>query len=129
MAGALQADDGRWLMHCRPLEKHHGGLWEFPGGKIEPSEIPVESLIRELREELGIGIAHGVCTPVSFAEEHAAEGQKGIVILLYKIAVWQGSPAALEGGKVGWFTPAEINRLDKPPLDCELADRLFAQTE
>ncbi|MEO1019891.1 MAG: NUDIX domain-containing protein, partial [Pseudomonadota bacterium] len=56
VAGALRGKDGRWLMHRRPLGKHHGGLWEFPGGKVEPHEIPVKSLARELNEELGIEV-------------------------------------------------------------------------
>lgn len=60
VAGALRGADDQWLMHQRPLEKMHGGLWEFPGGKIEATEIPSEALVRELHEELGveIGRAH-----------------------------------------------------------------------
>ena len=54
VAGALRSREEHWLMHRRPEEKAHGGLWEFPGGKVEPTEIPVEALIRELHEELGI---------------------------------------------------------------------------
>ncbi|MBV7267294.1 (deoxy)nucleoside triphosphate pyrophosphohydrolase [Erythrobacter sp. WH131] len=127
VAGALRAPDGRWLMHRRPLEKHHGGLWEFPGGKVEPYEIPVDSLVRELREELGIDICKQDCKPIAFAEERVSAGRPPIVILLYKIGAWQGVPVALEGGDVGWFTPKEIDRLDKPPLDYELVARVFAE--
>lgn len=127
VAGALRASDGRWLMHRRPFEKHHGGLWEFPGGKVEPTETPVESLVRELREELGIEIYAGDCAPVGFAEEAAREGAAPIVILLYRIERWQGKPAALEGGSLDWLTPAEISRLEMPPLDIALAARLFGE--
>ncbi|QFT77660.1 (deoxy)nucleoside triphosphate pyrophosphohydrolase [Erythrobacter sp. THAF29] len=126
VAGALRAPDGRWLMHRRPAEKHHGGLWEFPGGKVEDAEIPVESLVRELREELGITIVTEACIPVAFAEEAASGGRIPIVILLYRIANWVGDPTALEGGAIGWFTPREMAGLDKPPLDIALAERLFA---
>jgi len=125
VAGAMQHEDGRWLMHRRPEDKHHGGLWEFPGGKVEDTEIPVESLVRELREELGIAIEATDCQPVGFAEEEAGEAKKPIVILLYKVARWEGEPEALEGGAVDWFTPKEIRELAKPPLDKELAEALF----
>ncbi len=127
VAGAIAGEGGRWLMHQRPREKHHGGLWEFPGGKVEDTEIPVESLARELHEELGIEIASGDCAPVHFAEGWAEDGQTRIVILLYTIARYSGQPQALEGESIGWFTPAEVAMLDKPPLDVALAGQLFAR--
>lgn len=126
-AAALHRGDGRWLMHRRPLHKHHGGLWEFPGGKVEAAEKPAECLVRELREELGIGLDMDDLEPAGFAEEHRGEARAPIVILLYTAGIWQGEPAALEGGEVGWFTPQEIARLDTPPLDSILAARLFAR--
>jgi 8-oxo-dGTP diphosphatase len=125
VAGALVGDDGRWLMHKRPEGKHHAGLWEFPGGKVEPHEMPLESLIRELAEELGISCDQSSCTPVAFAETEPGEQGRAIVILLYTVKRWQGEPAALEGGEIGWFTPSEIAGLAKPPLDIRLAEALF----
>jgi len=124
-AGALQRADGRWLMHRRPPDKHHGGLWEFPGGKVEASEMPNECLARELAEELGITLRTEDLEPAGFAEEGMAEGRRALVILLYTARRWEGEPAALEGGEVGWFTPQEIAGLAKPPLDSLLAARLF----
>ncbi len=125
VAGALRGVDGRWLMHKRPLEKHHGGLWEFPGGKVESLETPRNALIRELREELGISIEICHCIPAGFAQEDETSAAEPIVILLYTIASWDGIPAALEGGEVDWFTPDEIADLAKPPLDIALARQLF----
>ena len=125
VAGALRRGDGRWLMHRRPLEKHHGGLWEFPGGKVEGAEFPEKTLIRELHEELGIAVLTRNCTPATFAEEQGRDGARGIVILLYTVAGWEGEPAALEGEGIGWFTPEEIAGLPKPPLDIALCERLF----
>ena len=125
VAGALQRADGLWLMHQRPPGKHHAGLWEFPGGKVEADEMPVESLVRELQEELGIRCRPAACTPVAFAESEAADGARAIVILLYMVNQWDGIPSSLEGGAVGWFTPAEALALPKPPLDIRLAARLF----
>lgn len=125
VAGALHRDDGRWLMNCRPEGKHHGGLWEFPGGKVESHEIPIQSLIRELEEELGIVCHAEACRPFSFAEGGSDDGQPAIVILLYTVGAWDGEPQALEGGAVGWFTPDEALALSKPPLDVWLAEALF----
>ncbi len=127
VAGALSVSEDSWLMQRRPFEKHHGGLWEFPGGKVEDTEIPVKALIRELREELGITVRAGDCEPVGFAEERVEDGGSPIVILLYNVRHWQGDPQALEGGRIGWLTRKEIEELEKPPLDCELATRLFAK--
>ena len=127
VAGALTDGRGKWLMHQRPLHKHHGGLWEFPGGKVEVSEKPTESLVRELKEELGIKAVGTDLMPLTFAQSEADSDQKSIVILLYRIASWQGEPQALEGEGIGWFTPDEVMELDKPPLDVELAARLFAK--
>lgn len=125
VAAALFRSDGRWLMHRRPEGKHHAGLWEFPGGKVEVSEMPAEALQRELAEELGIAARVDAFTPAGFAESSPNDGGLPIVILLYTLGDWQGEPQALEGGAVGWFTPAEALVLDKPPLDIVLAGRLF----
>jgi 8-oxo-dGTP diphosphatase len=126
VAGALRRADGRWLMHRRPEGKHHAGLWEFPGGKVEDHEMPSESLIRELTEELGVSCRKDELLPCGFAESLGDGGGTALVILLYTVAAWDGEPQALEGGAVGWFTPAEVLALAKPPLDIQLAERLFA---
>lgn len=125
VAAAMQRADGRWLMHRRPEGKHHAGLWEFPGGKVEPSEIPSQALVRELSEELGIGCDGGALEPAGFAETRNPEAGREIVILLYRLHAWQDEPQALEGGAIDWFTPAEVQALAKPPLDAVLAAQLF----
>ena len=125
VAGALQRGDGRWLLHRRPPGKHHAGLWEFPGGKVEAGEMPVEALLRELAEELGITCPADACIPAGFAETAGGSAGRALVILLYTIGRWDGAPAALEGGAVGWFTAGEALALPKPPLDILLAGRLF----
>ena len=99
VAGALRDPEGRWLMHRRPPNKHHGGLWEFPGGKVEAGETPRIALVRELREELGIAVDIRSSTPVAFAEECQPSQSKPIVILLYTASRWEGTPVALEQGE------------------------------
>lgn len=127
VAGVLRCSNGKFLMHRRPEGKAHAGLWEFPGGKVEPGETPVNALIRELGEELGVSIAPSDCTPVGFAEQDAATSQNPIVILLYTVRQWTGEPQALEGGAVDWFAAGEISALEKPPLDRVLARQLLRE--
>lgn len=126
VAGALRRVDGRWLMHRRPAHKHHGGLWEFPGGKVETYENPSLALVRELKEELRIAVVPASLIPATFAQEAPDFLKTPIVILLYIVPRWSGEPIPEEGGEIGWFTPQEIFALDMPPLDVALAARLFA---
>lgn len=128
VAGVLVDPDGRWMMHERPSGKMYAGLWEFPGGKVEASENPLQSLSRELREELGISVIASSCRPLLFAADGARGVRPGIVLLLYSVSAWEGEPQALEGGAIGWFTPGEALALPMPPLDRDLAERLVKQS-
>ena len=131
VALALQETGGRWLMHLRSEEKQHGGLWEFPGGKLELGETPTNGLIREITEELGIILESAALEPAGFAQSEVEDAKATIVILLYTTRQWDlglpVQPKALEGGAVGWFTSSEIELLAKPPLDVVLARQLFGQ--
>lgn len=128
---ALPDGEGRWLMHLRAENKLHGGLWEFPGGKVELGETPVDALIREIQEELGITLETGMLSPAGFAESDPDMDEMQIVIMLYTGQPWNMQhpvqPLCLEGGGVGWFTPEQIELLAKPPLDAVLARQLFAR--
>ena len=123
VAADLVAGDGRHLLHRRPLHKQHGGLWEFPGGKVEAGESPRAALCRELAEELGIDVRETELRELAFAD--ASDFPQGIVLLLYRCERWLGDPRALEGGEVAWQTVMEMQALAMPPLDQALRLKLW----
>lgn len=121
VAGYLARDEGLFLMQRRPEGKPHAGLWEFPGGKVEKHENPRDALSRELGEELDITVSPEDLTPVGFAEESR---ERRIVILLYKLANWDGEPRSMEGCEIGWFSHGDATLLPCPPLDIALLEQL-----
>lgn len=127
VAAALRAESGLWLMHQRPIEKHHGGLWEFPGGKVDTGETSEIALIRELHEELAIEVNTSDLEFCGLAQTSADEAQSAIVIELYTCQRWENVPDPQEGGSIGWFRFEEIRALPKPPLDTELLKKLIAK--
>ena len=126
VAVALIRADGRIFLQRRPQGKAHGGLWEFPGGKIEPKESPESALVREIREELGVAIDPAELVPAAFASDGGDRqaGRPAIVILLYTCRSWPSEPRALEAEAAAWFEPCEMAELAMPPLDYPLARRL-----
>jgi len=122
VAIALTRADGRVLMARRPVGKGHAGLWEFPGGKIDPGERPEAALVREIREELGIDVAQAAVSPIGFAS--VADGNRHLLLLLYGATEWQGEPVALEASEIGWIEPAAMATLALPPGDRILVDAL-----
>lgn len=119
VVAAALIDAAGWVcLQQRPRHKQHAGLWEFPGGKVEPGEHPAEALCREIAEELGSVIAPADLSPCGFA----ADGS--VVILLYLCRAWQGEIQCLEAEAVAWFAPADIPALPMPPLDYPLAEQL-----
>jgi 8-oxo-dGTP diphosphatase len=123
-AAALVDGDGRVLLQQRPPGKSLAGLWEFPGGKIEPGELPEAALIRELREELGIDVAPACLAPATFASEAIAPGH--LLMLLYVCRKWVGVPRAIEATALRWARPVEMFALPMPPADRPLIGLLDA---
>ena len=129
VAGVLEDGNGRFLMQKRPPGKHHGGLWEFPGGKVEPGETPRNALVRELNEELTISVSPACVVACAFAESAPGEGRPGIVLLLYRIPLWQGDPVSEPEAEIGWFNLLEASALPVPPLDSRLLKTLRERSE
>ncbi|MBP2276846.1 8-oxo-dGTP diphosphatase [Sphingomonas sp. PL20] len=115
VAAALVDRAGRVLVQRRPPGKALAGLWEFPGGKVEPGETPEAALVRELEEELGVVVAPTALTPLTFASEPLAD--RHLLLLLYLCRVWAGEPQALDATALAWHAPAALRGLEMPPAD------------
>lgn len=124
VAAALVDADGRILLQQRPQGKSMAGLWEFPGGKIEPGETPEAALIRELAEELGISVSASCLAPATFAS--ASLGSRHLLLLLFICRKWDGVPKAIEASALTWVRPVQMHALDMPPADRPLIGLLEA---
>jgi 8-oxo-dGTP diphosphatase len=107
--------DGRVLLAQRPEGKQMAGLWEFPGGKVDPGETPEAALIRELREELGIDVTASCLAPFTFASH--AYPDFHLLMPLYVCRKWSGTPMAREGQRLTWVRPARLADYPMPPAD------------
>lgn len=117
-AVALIDGDGRVLLAQRPEGKTLAGLWEFPGGKVEPGESPETALIRELREELGIETKASCLAPLSFAS-HSYETFH-LLMPLFVCRRWEGIPEPREGQTLAWVKPESLRNYPMPPADLPL---------
>jgi 8-oxo-dGTP diphosphatase len=124
VACALLDADGRVLIAQRPAGKALAGMWEFPGGKVEPGERPEETLIRELKEELGIDVNEACLAPLTFAS-HAYE-TFSLLMPLYVCRRWTGSPHGLEGQALKWVFPPRLRDFPMPPADEPLIPALIS---
>ena len=117
-AVALIDVDGRVLLTQRPTGKSMAGLWEFPGGKVEPNETPEHALIRELQEELGIDTWESCLAPLTFAS-HAYEDFH-LLMPLYACRKWQGIAQGREGQALKWVRAQNLKSYPMPPADIPL---------
>ncbi|MEX0892812.1 MAG: (deoxy)nucleoside triphosphate pyrophosphohydrolase [Gemmatimonadota bacterium] len=117
LAAVIQRD-GRYLLARRPAHKRHGGLWEFPGGKLEPGESWLEAARRELGEELGVGV-------LTAGEPRYRRADPGSSFEIFFVDVEiRGQPEALEHDEVRWVAVGDMGGLDMPPTD-----RAFVESE
>jgi 8-oxo-dGTP diphosphatase len=117
-AVALIDLDGRVLLAPRPQGKSMAGLWEFPGGKIEPGETPEVALIRELEEELGINTWASCLAPLTFASHTYDDFH--LLMPLFACRKWQGTPQGREGQALKWVRVKDLRDYPMPPADIPL---------
>lgn len=121
-ACALVDADGRVLLARRPEGKPLAGLWEFPGGKVQPGETPEAALIRELKEELDIDVAESCLAPFTFASHRYARFH--LLMPLYLCRRWEGALRPTEGQALAWVRPARLGDYAVPPADKPLVAML-----
>ena len=121
-ACALVDADGRVLISRRPEGKPMAGLWEFPGGKVEPDERPEAALVRELKEELAIDVSEACLAPLTFAS-HSYDTFH-LLMPLYVCRRWRGMVAGLEGQELKWVRANRLRDYPMPPADLPLIPHL-----
>lgn len=123
VAAVIRDTVGRILLAKRPEGVHMGGLWEFPGGKVNDGESPVVALERELAEELALSARIGA--PLTFAV-HEEPGLR-ILLLFYEVSIGGSEPKPLEGQEVRWVEPGDLCSYPTPPADAELVRLLVEE--
>jgi len=121
-ACALIDPDGRVLVAQRPPGKAMAGLWEFPGGKVEPEERPEDALIRELAEELGITVKEACLAPFTFASHSYPEFH--LLMPLFLCRRWESTPMAREHAALIWMRVKDLGSIPMPPADLPLIPML-----
>jgi 8-oxo-dGTP diphosphatase len=121
-ACALIDAQGRVLIAERPKGKSMAGLWEFPGGKVEADERPEKTVVREMREELGVSIDESTLSPFIFASHTYPDFH--LLMPLFLCRQWEGEVSPREGQKVAWVPADELDRYPMPPADAPLIPML-----
>ena len=122
-ACALIDADGRVLLAERPAGRAMAGLWEFPGGKVEAGERPEQTLIRELKEELGITVEEACIAPFTFASHRYPDFH--LLMPLYVCRRWEGIVTPQEGQQLAWVRPNRLRDYAMPPADVPLISHLM----
>jgi 8-oxo-dGTP diphosphatase len=119
-AAALVDDRDRVLLARRPMDAHQGGLWEFPGGKLEAGESVAEALARELLEELGIVLQRH--RPLIRVRHKYAD--RSVLLDVHRVTVWQGQPVGRQGQPLAWARPEELDDYPMPAADVPIVSAL-----
>ena len=123
VVAAVIEREGRWLVGRRPPEKRHGGLWEFPGGKMDPGESALDAATRELSEELALEVLGVGKRMVAVQDEDSP-----FVIEFFETTV-QGEPEPLEHSQLGWFSVPELRGMPLAPADARFVEWLAASQD
>ena len=119
--GILIDPQGRVLITRRAPQTHQGGLWEFPGGKVEPGETIVDALARELKEELGVTVL--ISEPFMTLEHDY--GDQCVCLAVHRVTSWRGEPSGMEGQPVAWEQPANLTDWPFPAANQPILTRLL----
>jgi 8-oxo-dGTP diphosphatase len=122
VAAAVIFRDGRVLLTRRADGQHLAGLWEFPGGKLEPGESPEETLVRECREECGIEVEVGQILDVT----HHRYPEKDVLLLFYRCTLLGGEVENVQVADHAWVEPPDLDRYELPPADGPVVERIQA---
>ena len=122
VACALIDRDGRVLIAKRPEGGAQGGLWEFPGGKIQVDETPEAALVRELKEELEVDVEAACLAPIAFASQDL--GDFHLLMPLFVCRKWSGAPKPVVADELKWVRPNEFGKFKMPSADIPLAAQL-----
>jgi 8-oxo-dGTP diphosphatase len=117
-AGVILSPEGQILLALRPQKAHQGGLWEFPGGKVEASEVVEEALIRELQEELAITVT--ACEPL--VEVSHDYSDKCVLLDVWIVSAFTGEPKGNEGQQVRWVNPERLADYDFPAANVPIVE-------
>ena len=120
VAGILMNAQGQILVALRPNHVPQGGLWEFPGGKLEPDETSLQALQRELREEIGIEVKSA---DIFSTVEHVYH-DKQVILEAFRIHAFTGEPTGKEGQEIEWIFPSELSQRNFPAANREIIARL-----
>ncbi len=120
VSAAIILDGRRVLLAQRPSNKHQGGKWEFPGGKVEENESAEEAVIRECKEEIGITLVD----PAFYESIEFNYPDKHVCLQFFKVELFKGQPQGLEGQKVAWFNLDELNQLSFPDANAKIVSSL-----
>jgi len=118
--GVLTNASGRVLIARRGADLHQGGLWEFPGGKVEPGEDVRQALTRELLEELGIRVE--ASEPLLTVEHDY--GDRRVALDTHQVSHWQGEPRGQEGQPLAWVLPSGLDDYEFPEANLAIVERL-----
>jgi 8-oxo-dGTP diphosphatase len=120
--GVLTDAAGRILLARRPAELHQGGLWEFPGGKVEPGETVAQALGREFKEELGISVE--ASSPL--LEVRHDYGDRQVFLDVHRVTSWRGEPRGVEGQPLAWTLPSSLSDFDFPKGNVAIVEKLIS---
>tara|TARA_B110000438_G_C15598766_1_gene557072 strand:- start:59 stop:475 length:417 start_codon:yes stop_codon:yes gene_type:complete len=118
-----QSENNHILIARRADHLHQGGLWEFPGGKVEKGETHHQSLVRELQEEINITIT--IASPMMQISHDYID--KSVTLDIWKVIEFEGNPEGAEGQEIRWVSMDELRDYDFPAANQPILQKLLGE--